>query len=1189
MSKIPRLPAVFLLLVSASSGCVRQGGELGLAITGPASLPAQQAPSSFADAGAFPPGATFDWEAPVEQGSDSSFSGAIVSIDALPSRDRQAPGSDPLASRSRSVAGADTAGDGARDQGPLTSGSARVAGTGPLGSSPARRSRDNTEAADLLDHWGHRRVQSLVEALSLGPALEADGADTDTPGTAAPTGAGGWLARNLEDGEAVRLLGARHGVIYGRWTRGPADTVSIEFDLSRAQSQIRDDPAFRALLERAGKAWSRRIADTWPTWERGSGDLKGWLFVDAESESRVWVGAEGEASARVEIDVKDSDLAEFAGRGGYSGYNAPGRPWETRFGTLQLDREFLEESGERDLFAVLVHEIGHVLGAWTTHGENAAGIEAHIDRVAGTWTGPNVVAVHGGPAPFQDAADPQTSVDGERSPHATGFDFAHSGVCSSIMAYCNHGEPQPAFLPHAIDFAFLADMGLTVTDEIDVPETYGLAGWTDHAGFSVSVSRDLQIDLSHEKFRRRRHARYPTALDVTDVLQAEVGVFGYSSVGDLLQSYPTEGLQGTVRYAGGLLGAATGRTGLPPVTGAARLAVNLGSLDGTAGFTSLEVHADGTPESFAGGSLHYRFDVSDNAILGSETGSTLRAGFYGPNHQDVAGTLHDPDVGLLAGFGGTYDDGTTGATRRIGTVPGRGIPTLEEHGPVAPALPVVEFRGDTRRASRIARAGADAAPALHELAARSGYRGVAVSSGWTRDGEGTDRVVEYLMQQIDTEHRFARYTPGLPTFREPPTVHLAEGTSEEFAAYVERAVQLINTALPVENRILLSPEPAPPLTALDDVPDGRILVDFAPSTDDWDLGDHSSRGLRDRNGARVMVTEIDPIAEYDHAAQRWEYTGMRAGRIWFDREALDANLATAWVRNRETDQWERELLVSRPVESDSVQHWYPDEYVPTMTAYGLLRALGILRNADGSEFPHSLVREDSYPFINHLPDIDGEALHAAYERLAPGTLPEDLSAESLGPWEDTSFHLRGDLDFAGGEASFGVALRNGLARPWAQGTAALAKLEDNTALFGTATWNGALLGTTPSAETVAGDALLTIELRTLDAALDFSGLERWGEEAAPGIAGLGTTWGDGDLQYSIEVDGNTFRRIGGDDGEIAGAFFGASHEAMGGVLERSDLTAGFGGVRQTSRSASIFTVEPNRETEFRQHPPPNWR
>ncbi len=50
----------------------------------------------------------------------------------------------------------------------------------------------------------------------------------------------------------------------------------------------------------------------------------------------------------------------------------------------------------------------------------------------------------------------------------------------------------------------------------------------------------------------------------------------------------------TVRYAGGLLGAAIDRAGLPPVTGDASLAVNLGTLDGTASFTSLRVHTRGT-------------------------------------------------------------------------------------------------------------------------------------------------------------------------------------------------------------------------------------------------------------------------------------------------------------------------------------------------------------------------------------------------------------------------------------------------------------------------------------------------------------------------------------------------------------------------------------------------------------------
>ena len=125
---------------------------------------------------------------------------------------------------------------------------------------------------------------------------------------------------------------------------------------------------------------------------------------------------------------------------------------------------------------------------------------------------------------------------------------------------------------------------------------------------------------------------------------------------ELLQSFSEEGAEGTVRYAGGLIGAAIDRAWLPPVTGAASLAVNLGTLDGSASFTSLTVHTEGTPGVFAGGSLHYPFELSVNALVGTTAGATLRADFYGPRHQDVAGTLHDPRAGLLAGFGATVDD-----------------------------------------------------------------------------------------------------------------------------------------------------------------------------------------------------------------------------------------------------------------------------------------------------------------------------------------------------------------------------------------------------------------------------------------------------------------------------------------------------------------------------------------------------
>ena len=508
----------------------------------------------------------------------------------------------------------------------------------------------NPTAADLLDHWGHRRVQGIVEGLSLGtagPEAEAAGTQGLQPGDLA--GAGRLLAGELEAGDEVRLLGSRRGVTYGRWTGGPADTLSIEFDLSRAGPLMRYDPAFRAMLERAGKAWSRRIADTLATWERAPGDVKGWLRNDTTLESRVFVGTGGETSARFEIDVTDNVLAgDVAGRGGGS--------WNRRFGQVQMDREYLEDAGERSLMRVLAHEIGHVLGAWTTGDTPPEHIESLIDRTAGTWSGPNVVALHGGPAPFQDAADPHAWVDGERSPHASEIDFNHSGVCSSLMAYCSTRDPRPSILPHAIDFAFLSDLGVTVTEETTRPETYGLAGWTDHAGFSLSVSRDLEFHLPDRDVRSDRGAWFAAALDVTDRLRVEVDTFGSPSVGDLLQSFPAADLQGTARYAGGLLGAAIDLKGLPPVTGNSSLAVDLGTLDGTASFTSLAVHADGVSEPFAGGALHYAFALDGNAIVGTDANSTLLADFHGPRHRDVAGTLHDPDAGLLASFGATHDD-----------------------------------------------------------------------------------------------------------------------------------------------------------------------------------------------------------------------------------------------------------------------------------------------------------------------------------------------------------------------------------------------------------------------------------------------------------------------------------------------------------------------------------------------------
>ena len=142
-----------------------------------------------------------------------------------------------------------------------------------------------------------------------------------------------------------------------------------------------------------------------------------------------------------------------------------------------------------------------------------------------------------------------------------------------------------------------------------------------------------------------------------------------------------------------------------------------------------------------------------------------------------------------------------------------------------------------------------------------------------------------------------------------------------------------------------------------------------------------------------------------------------------------------------------------------------------------------------------------------------------------------------------------------------AALRNGLSQPWASGPPPQASLEDNAGLSGSVSWSGRLLGLTPGAEAVAGSADLSVDLATLSGTAAFTALEHWAANAAPGALGTGSAWNDGELSYGIEVRGNTFVQAGGDDGTVTGAFFGPAHEGMGGVLERDDLSAGFGGKR----------------------------
>ena len=463
----------------------------------------------------------------------------------------------------------------------------------------------------------------------------------------------GSVAPDLRDDDSITVLGHRRGVTYGRWSGGPADTLSIDFDYQGATSQVRYNRPFKAALERAGKAWSRRIDDTWAEWERSQGEYKARLIGDHGSDGReIRVGPGGETSTSLVIYVTGVELgANVAGRGGPHSLR-PGSDWEPHTGAVAFDTDFIEEADEAALFRTMVHEIGHVLGSWKGSGSGEP-FTTLTDRETGTWIGPNVVAVYGGPAPFQDNDDSLGWHDGERSLDATNFDYGHAGVCESVMAYCGKSAGIPAFQPAAIDFAFLADLGLTIEPATDRPETYGLAGWMDDAAFTLSVSRKLEVSLADpQPHYSLRGARFES-LDTVDVLWAEADAFGDRSTGGLAASFP---LGGTVRYSGGLIGTAVEYPGFPPVYGAANLSLGLDTLTGKASFTSLRRVSSGARYLFAGGSLHYPIAVADNAITHDAPGASLVADFYGLGHEEVAGTLDDSRAGLLASFGAKHDE-----------------------------------------------------------------------------------------------------------------------------------------------------------------------------------------------------------------------------------------------------------------------------------------------------------------------------------------------------------------------------------------------------------------------------------------------------------------------------------------------------------------------------------------------------
>ena len=390
---------------------------------------------------------------------------------------------------------------------------------------------------------------------------------------------------------------------------------------------------------------------------------------------------------------------------------------------------------------------------------------------------------------------------------------------------------------------------------------------------------------------------------------------------------------------------------------------------------------------------------------------------------------------------------------------------------------------------------------------RAGSRGdTDLRYGTRDDGNTRERLVRFIEGLYGDRIETARLASGLPS---PSLIRVVGPATEIELGGVVRALQSLNAALPP----------------------GRTLdLEFSPgrSRDPFEWSSVSGE----------ITLSFIPDSEWIRGAE------------WIaENENIDhqAGYSTTHIGAGTGDVWMRRASGGDRVFIDVIVH----EIIHALT--------GAYHNE--IEGVSSIM---TYVGDPEMSVIDREFLHLLFTRPDHVGDPADF-----GPWDDTATYIHG----SNGHATFGVAMRgtpgNRFFEPWGSGWSpdhyggGYSSLSRNPDLSGTVTWNGTLVGFTPGENPVVGDAELRVSMSNLSGQADFTGLEQWTAGTAPGGAGSGTMWGDGDLSYRLDITGNRFRDGAGsaDDGRLTGAFVGYSHEGVTGTLVRDDLTAAFGATR----------------------------
>ena len=482
---------------------------------------------------------------------------------------------------------------------------------------------ENPSALDIAEHW--RDAHLLAEALDIEAGThDGTGGFSAARDAAQPAGnTSRTILRNITPDQMVPI-GTEGGVTVGYWRDGPAGTLDIDFDWSGAPNAT---PAQRALMERAGREWSRRVAT-----ERSSRTIEAGTVITHESDS-----VEGGTPRRVVVtqDIDPAGMLVFMFDAGDAQLSSGGPRWidegsglEFLFGTIAISQR------HTTFRRVATHEVGHVLGVASLDADWNEPANRYVDTTNHTFTGPNAMRENGGrPVPFQWVdANNEVAAPGSEG---TMPDYGHLGVCTSVMAYCSRQEVKG---PQKIDFAVLEDLGYSLLDAAEAaePEVYGFGAWGRYSAWGAGVERQIDHDSDADHTRTNADAfgsapAMPFADTVTDVV-------------------------GSASWSGSLIGVDRSSPDFAPVLGSATLRIELDTMRGEAQFEELTTVRNAAPSPFRHTALSYDISLDGNAF--SDADRRVGGALHGPQHQEMAGVLDDDRTGieLLGAFGGTRGD-----------------------------------------------------------------------------------------------------------------------------------------------------------------------------------------------------------------------------------------------------------------------------------------------------------------------------------------------------------------------------------------------------------------------------------------------------------------------------------------------------------------------------------------------------